>query len=245
LSIRTVIVDDEGPARDLLRELLAAYMDIEVVQECANGFEAVKAITELKPDLVFLDVQMPKLNGFEVLELLGAHPAVIFVTAYDTYALKAFDVHAVDYLLKPFGSERLAEALGRVRERLRTSGVRSLAPVIAEARQAELPLQRLLIRDGSEVHVIPAEKIDYVKAEDDYVAVVAGGKTYMKQEPLSDLAARLDPTRFIRVHRSFVLQIDRLARIELYAKDSRVAFLKDGTKIPVSRTGYERLKELL
>jgi two-component system LytT family response regulator len=245
MTIRTVIVDDEPLARSVVREFLATHRDIEIVGECANGFEAVKAITEQTPDLVFLDVQMPKLNGFEVLELIDETPAVIFVTAYDTYALRAFEVHAVDYLLKPFSRERMDDALERAKERLKNNAVQSLAPVIAAARAADFPLQRLLVRDGSKVHIIPVDKIDCIRAQDDYVSITSGGKTYLKQDRLADLAANLDPGRFVRIHRSSIVNVEQLARIEIYAKDSRIAILRSGTKLPVSRSGYEKLKGLL
>jgi two-component system, LytTR family, response regulator len=243
--IRTLIVDDEPLAREVLREYLRAHPDIEVIGECANGFEAVRQTVETKPDLLLLDIQMPRLNGFEVLELLAEHPAVIFVTAYDEFALRAFEVHAVDYLLKPFDRQRLDAALGRARERLQGRRLPSLAPLIAGARSPEVPLRRLLIRDRAEVRVVPAEDIDYLEAQDDYVAVRTAGRTFLKQARLSDLERQLDPSKFVRVHRSFIVNVERLKRIELYAKDSRVLFLRDGTKIPVSRSGYARLKDLL
>jgi len=248
---RVLLVDDEAPARALLREYLAAHAGIEVVGECANGFEAVKRIAELAPDLVFLDVQMPKLDGFEVLELLDPRPAVVFCTAYDEYALKAFEVHAVDYLLKPFGRERLAEALDRARARLAAASapvpVPAPAPaaLAAAARPAGQWLERLVIKDGVSVHVVPVEKVDYLEAQDDYVAVHTEGKAWLKHQTLAELAEQLDPQRFVRVHRSFVVPVERIARLELYAKDSRVAILHDGRQLPVSRAGHARLRELM
>jgi len=258
--LRAVIVDDEGPARDLLREYLSDEPRTEVVAECANGFEAVKRIGELSPDLVFLDVQMPKLDGFEVLELIEPGPAVVFVTAYDEYALKAFEVHAVDYLLKPFGRERLAEALARVRARragasASAAGPGGVAPpqasavspgrIAAAARRPGQFVERLLVKEGSQVHVIPADRLDYLEAQDDYVAIHSGGKSHLKVGTLADLSAGLDPDRFVRIHRSYVLNVERIGRLELYAKDSRVAILADGRQLPVSRAGYARLRELL
>jgi two-component system LytT family response regulator len=242
--LRVAIVDDEAPARALLREYLAAHADVEVVAECANGFEAVKTVAELDPDLLLLDVQMPKLDGFEVLELVERPVAVIFVTAYDEHALRAFEVHAVDYLLKPFGPERLAQALARARERL---GTEIVSPVQLHdtARPGRGPAQRVLVRDGVEVHVVAAADLDWARAVDDYVELHAGGRTLRKQQTLAELAARLDPQRFVRVHRSFVVNVERLARVELYAKDSRIAILRDGTRLPLSRAGYARLRELL
>jgi two-component system LytT family response regulator len=244
--LRIVIVDDEPLARAVVREYAKTHPGVEVVAECGNGFEAVKAVADLSPDLVFLDVQMPKLNGFEVLELLGRGVPVIFTTAYDKYALQAFEVHAVDYLLKPFSEERFAEALSRARGRLQS---REQAPdidaLMSDARPREGPLERVLIRDGSQVHVIPVEKIDYVEAQDDYVCFKSEGKQYLKDQTMAALEQSLDPSRFVRIHRSYLLNIERIARVELYAKDSRVAILRDNTRLPVSRAGYARLSKLL
>lgn len=243
--LRVVVVDDEALARGILREWLAAHADIEILAECANGFEAVKAVAELKPDLLLLDVQMPKLDGFDVLELVGDAVAVIFVTAYDSYAIRAFDVHAVDYLLKPFSAERLAEALDRARTRIRLREPQPLRDVLSASRLERAPLQRILIRDRAEVHVVPVEKIDYLESQDDYVAVKSGGRSYLKEQTLADLEALLDPRGFVRIHRRFVLNLARLARIELTMTDSRVAVLTDGTQLPISRSGYARLRDLL
>jgi two-component system LytT family response regulator len=243
--IRAALVDDEELARRVLRELLEAHPDIEIVAECANGFEAVKASMELKPDLLLLDVQMPKLDGFDVLELIGGDVPVIFVTAYDTFALRAFDVHAVDYLLKPFGAERLAEALARARERIASRERPPLQGLLSEARARRAPLGRILIRDRADVHVIPVEKIDYVESQDDYISLKAGGRSYLKEQTLSDLEKLLDPNRFVRIHRRYLLNVSRLAKIELSVTDSRAAVLNDGTELPISRAGYARLRELL
>ena len=243
--LRLVIVDDEPLARTVVREYAAASDDVEVVADCANGFEAVKAVAELKPDLVVLDVQMPKLDGFEVLELLGRDQPVIFATAFDQYALRAFEVHAVDYLLKPFSAERFGEALARARERLRARVAMPVEDLIRDAKPRTGPLERVLIRDGPNVHVLPVDKIDFVEAQDDYVAFKSEGRQYLKDQPLSSVEASLDPARFVRIHRSFLLNIERISKVELYAKDSRMAILRDGTRLPVSRAGYARLSELL
>ena len=246
VTLRVVIVDDESLARAVIREYLRPHADVEVVAECGNGFEAVKAVTELSPDLVFLDVQMPKLSGFEVLELLGRDVPVVFTTAYDQYALRAFEVHAVDYLLKPFDERRFAEALSRARGRIQSHQPSAeLEALVSDARPRQGPVERVLIRDGSQVHVIPVEKIDYVEAQDDYVCFKADGKQYLKDQTMAALETTLDPARFVRIHRSYLLNIDRIARVELYAKDSRVAILRDGTRLPVSRAGYGRLSKLL
>jgi two-component system LytT family response regulator len=243
--IRAAIVDDEALARAVLRELLAAHSDVEIVAECANGFEAVKAANELKPDLVLLDVQMPKLDGFDVVELIGNDIAVVFVTAYDSFALRAFDVHAVDYLLKPFGPERLAEALDRVRVRVASRERPALRELVADTHAHRAPLGRILIRDRADVHVIPVEKIDYVESQDDYISVKVGGKSYLKEQTLGELEKLVDPTRFVRIHRRYLLNVARLARIEATVTDSRAAVLNDGTELPISRAGYARLRELL
>jgi two-component system, LytTR family, response regulator len=244
-AIRAVIVDDEDLARVVLREHLAAHPQVEVVGECANGFQAVKAVAELKPDLLFLDIQMPKLNGFEVLELLPEPPAVIFVTAFDQYAVRAFEVHAIDYLLKPYSPERLDTALREAIARLGQTTRGQVAALLDDARQREVPVERVLVRDGTRVHVVPVDKLDYVEAQDDYVCLHSEGKRFLKEQTMAELESLLDGTRFVRVHRSYIVNIERIARVELYAKDSRIAILQDGTKLPVSRSGYARLSELL
>jgi two-component system, LytTR family, response regulator len=252
-TLRAVIVDDEELARALLREYVESSTGVEIAAECANGFEAVKAISEKKPDLVFLDVQMPKLDGFEVLELIGQEVAVIFVTAFDQYAMRAFDEHAVDYLLKPFSLERFQKALDRARQRLGANpsstpkGSKTL-PATELARAARPPreyLQRIVVKDGARVHIIPVERLDYAEAEDDYVSLHSQGKAYLKEQTISSLEAALDPERFVRIHRSTIVNLERVAKIEPYAKDSRVAVLSDGAQLPVSRAGYERLRALL
>ena len=241
MNLRTVIVDDEDLARQLLREYAWETGGVEVVAECANGFDAVKAISECKPDLVLLDVQMPKLDGFEVLELIDPPPAVIFVTAYDQYAMRAFDAHAVDYLLKPFHLDRFKQALERARARLGEPRP-AAAELAAAARPPEHSLERIVVRDGSKVHIIPVDKLDYVEAQDDYVALHSEKKNYLKQQTISSIEAHLDTRRFARIHRSFIVNLDRIARIEPYTKDSRVAVLRDGTQLPVSRSGHAKLK---
>jgi len=243
--LRVMIVDDEEPARRLLAELLAGEEGVEVAGECRNGFEAVQAIQTLAPDLVLLDVQMPKLDGFEVLELLETPPAVVFVTAYDEYAVRAFEVHAVDYLLKPVSGERLHAALTRVRAGLGAHEPAISGAILGRAARPGAFLERVLVRDGDKVHVVPVSRVDYFEAQGDAVVLRAGAEKLRKAATLNDLEAQLDPGRFLRVHRSYILNLDRLAGLELYAKDSRVAILKDGTRLPVSRPGYARLRELL
>jgi two-component system, LytTR family, response regulator len=242
--LKAILVDDEELARHLLREYLQSAPGVDIVAECANGFEAVKAIAEHKPDLVFLDVQMPKLDGFEVLELIDRDVAVIFVTAYDQYAMKAFDAHAVDYLLKPFSMDRLEKALERARQRLGQK-MPPPAELSREARPPHQYSQRIVVKDGARVHIIPVEALDYAEAQDDYVALHSQKKSYLKQQTISSLEEALDPQRFVRIHRSVIVNLERVAKIEPYAKDSRIAVLSDGTQLPVSRAGYDRLRALL
>jgi two-component system LytT family response regulator len=238
--MRVIIVDDEDLARGLVREFLGQHADIEIVAECANGFDAVKAITELDPDLVFLDIQMPKLNGFEVVELAGRKTRYIFVTAYDQYALKAFEVHAVDYLLKPFSQLRFNEAVAHARGSL-GGGVEA---VVNDAIARNKPLGRVLIRDGAKVHVIGVDKIDFIEAQDDYVQIHSEGKGYLKNQRLAELEGQLDGGAFVRIHRSYILNIGCISRIE-QGKDSHSAILKDGTRLPISRSGLQKVKALI
>lgn len=245
-TFTALIVDDEELARAVVREHLQAHPEIQIVGECVNGFEAVKVAAELTPDLLFLDIQMPKLTGFEVLELMQPQPATIFITAYDQHALKAFEAHAVDYLLKPFSEARFEEALAKAK-------LKSLAGQVTVPHPAELsaaaretwPLERVVVRDGTKVTFISMDKLDYIQAQDDYVELKTEGRGYLKQQTLASLENQLDPRRFLRVHRSYILALDRLTRLEQGLTDSWTAILKDGAKIPVSKSGYAKLKELI
>jgi two-component system, LytTR family, response regulator len=243
-KIRAIVVDDEELARKMLLEFLATHPEIEVVAECANGFEAVKAVADLKPDLVFLDIQMPKLDGFEVLELIGTDRAVVFVTAYDEYALRAFEIHAVDYLLKPFAAERFETALQRAKQRL-GGKMPAAAELAASARPAAQFLERLVVKDGTRVYVIPVAKLDYAEAQDDYVALCSEGKKHLKQQTISSLENALDPQQFLRIHRSYIVNLEKVTKIEPYSKDNYVVVLANGTQLPVSRSGYSRLRAFL
>lgn len=245
--IRALIVDDEELARGLVREYLSEEEDIEILGDCANGFEAVKAITELKPDLVFLDVQMPKLDGFEVLELLDTPVEVIFVTAYDQFAMKAFDAAALDYLLKPFSLERFRVALERARHKLAGNQRAALdgAALKTASRKPEEFVQRIVVKDGARVHVIPVEKLDYVEVQDDYVGLRSSGRTYLKQQSMASLEASLDPGRFMRIHRAYLVNIEKIAKIDQDMAGARVAVLTDGSEVPVSRSGYARFREII
>ncbi|HEX6802953.1 MAG TPA: response regulator [Terriglobales bacterium] len=244
-KIRVLIVDDEDLARQILREMLAPHADIEIAGECANGFEAVKAVSELKPDLVFLDIQMPKLDGFEVLELIGGEVAVIFVTAYDEHALRAFEVNAIDYVLKPFRAERFEAALERAKQRIGKNQPASADKLAAAAREPGKFAERIVVKDGTRVQIIPVAKLDFAEAQDDYVSLASQGKKYLKQQAISALETSLDPKCFVRVHRSCLVNLERVARLEPYGKDTHVVILNDGTRLPVSRAGLARLKEFL
>jgi len=241
-ALKVLIVDDEEPARSYLRRQLQALGSVEILGECANGFAAVKAAAERAPDLVFLDIQMPKLDGFEVCELLDPKVLVVFVTAYDQHALRAFEIHAVDYLLKPVPAERLRQALDRARARLGRPGPEILA-LSASARPGGF-LERLVVKDGADIVLVPCDRLDWVEAQEDYVALHSQGKAFLKNQTIASLEAALDPKRFVRIHRSTIVALDRIAQIHPYSKDDRLAVLKDGTRLPISRTGYRKLRAL-
>jgi two-component system LytT family response regulator len=244
-KIRAVIVEDEELARQILREMLQSHPEIEVVAEYLDGFAAVKMVPELKPDLLFLDIQMPKLDGFEVLELIGDEVAVVFVTAYDQHALRAFEVHAVDYLLKPFSAERFEAALDRAKGRIGQKTLPDPAEFAATARETGHFAERIVVKDGPRVQIIPISKLDYAEAQDDYVSLASQGKKHMKQQTISSLEACLNPKDFLRIHRSYIVNLQRVSKLEPYGKDSHVVTLNDGTRLPVSRSGYGRLRSLL
>lgn len=249
--MRIIIVDDEELARGVVREYLAGHADVEVVAECANGFEAVKAITELEPDLAILDIQMPKLDGFEVAELAAGKCRFMFATAFDQYAIKAFEYRALDYLLKPFSQQRFDQALAHARASLGRADSApppaqdGVADVVRDAAARKGPLGRVLIRDGARVHVIAAGKIDYIEAQDDYVQIRTEGKSYLKNQRLSELESQLEADKFLRIHRSYLLNIECMSRIEQAGKDSHVAVLRDGTRLPISRSGYQKLRSMI
>ncbi len=242
--MRIIIVDDEMLARGVVREYLAEHADVEVVAECANGFEAVKAITELSPDLVFLDIQMPKLDGFEVAELAGGKTRYIFATAFDQYAIKAFEFHALDYLLKPFSQQRFDQALAHARANLGAGG-EAVEKMVREAAGRNKPLGRVLIRDGARVQVINADKIEHIEAQDDYVQIRSEGKSWLKNQRMSELEEQLDAEQFLRIHRSYIVNIGFVERIEQATKDSHVAVLKDGSRVPISRSGYQKIRAVI
>jgi two-component system LytT family response regulator len=246
-TIRTIIIEDESPARDLLKHYLKDYADIEVVAECQDGFTGLKSITELKPDLIFLDIQMPKLTGFEMLEVVEERPEVIFTTAYDQFALKAFELNAADYLLKPFHKDRLSEAIQKVRDKM-TAGSSAKKPVselISKRPENSAPISRIVVRKANAINIIPLEKIRYVAAEDDYVMIYHTEGKALKQQTMKYYEDNLPNDDFVRVHRSFIVRVSEIKKIEPYGKDNHVAILHSGEKIPVSRSGFSHLKEEL
>ncbi len=239
---RVLIIDDEPLARLVVAEYLQHHTDIELVQECKDGFDGVKAIQLHQPDLIFLDVQMPKINGFEMLELLDAPPAVIFTTAHDEFALKAFEAHAVDYLLKPFSRERFDRALQKFRtEATKTKPVQELLAATAQPEER----QRLVVKKGNNIVIVPIHQVFYIEAFDDYVKVHTKDGFYLKKKTMSYYEKVLDGQQFVRVHRSYLLNLQELTRIEPLEKDTHVALLRSGARLPLSASGYARLKEVL
>lgn len=242
-KIKTVIVEDEELARKLLRSYLSGRDDIEILAECENGFEGVKAINELKPDLVFLDIQMPKITGFEMLELLEHRPEIIFCTAYDQYALKAFEYNAADYLLKPFAKDRLFAAIDKVKEKIekQPAETETIVDKITNYPKDEY-LDRVVVKDRHKIHIIPADQIRYIESMDDYVMIHTGDGRYMKQKTMQFFENSLDPHHFVRIHRSFIVRVDQIAQLQQYEKESYIVILHDKTKLKVSKTGYKNLK---
>jgi two-component system LytT family response regulator len=235
-TLQLLIVDDEPLARALTREYLAKHTDIDIIGEATNGLEAVEAINTLGPDLILLDIFMPKLNGLEVLELTGRSQGVIFTTAYDQYALKAFDLHAVDYLLKPFSQARFDEAIVRARKLL------DAAPINIPDLIADTKLERIVVRDRGHIHIISLAEIEYIEAQDDYISIHWNGKSILKTQSLSSVESQLDQQAFVRIHRSVIVNITAVKYLERISKDAQVAVLHSGAKLSVSRAGYERLK---
>lgn len=240
-DLTVLIADDEPLARQLLREYLRTHRDIRVIAECEDGKTAARDMIRLEPDLVLLDIDMPGLTGLEVLEMTGRRHGVIFTTAFDEHALRAFDLHAVDYLLKPFSQARFDQALARAR----ALAGRSEPGLEALLATGDRPLERVLIRDRDQTHVIEVASIDYIEAQDDYIAVYADGHCYLKNQRLSDIENRLDPQDFVRVHRSYLINLHRLRALEKQGRDGHAARLACGARVPVSRAGYERIAGLL
>lgn len=247
-KIGVLIIDDEQLARELLRRYLSGIPGIEIVGECENGFEALKAIQEKKPGLVFLDIQMPKLDGFELLEVLDHKPEIIFTTAFDQYAIRAFEMNAVDYLLKPFSKERLLNALEKVRAKIGTPSASWRPPSPVGKLQLHLEkeqklLDRVITRLGSKITVIPVDKIWYIEAADDYVMIYSELGNHLKEKTMKFFEEYLPQQQFIRIHRSHIVNISEIKSLELYSKDSYLAILKNGAKLKVSSEGYRRLRE--
>lgn len=244
-KIRVLIIEDEEPARVLIRHFLSKHNNIEIVGECGDGFCGLKCIRDLEPDLLLLDIQMPKLTGFELLELLDKRPEIIFSTAYDEYAIKAFDMSATDYLLKPFSQERFDEAIFKATEKI-NSGKKepgSLSSLTSSRPEGSPSLTRIVIRKGSSISFIPVESILYIRSEDDYVMIFHQDGKALKQQTMKYYENNLPDEDFLRTHRSAIVKINQIDRIEPYGKETYRAIMKDGTRIPVSRTGYKSLKE--
>ncbi|HPX06896.1 MAG TPA: LytTR family transcriptional regulator DNA-binding domain-containing protein [Tenuifilaceae bacterium] len=243
-TFRIIIVEDEEPARDLLKRYLSASTNIEIIGEFADGFEAAKAINSLKPDLVLLDIQLPRLTGFEILEIIEHPAAIIFTTAYDEYALKAFERNAVDYLLKPFSKDRFLQALERAKERMAAKSAPNLE-TLAENLTPNEPLNRIVVKTGKAIQVVPIEQIEMIEASDDYVSIYTNQERFVKKQTMKYFEERLNPNTFIRTHRSYIVNITQIASIELYEKDSYIGILRNGNKVKISASGYKELKEKL
>ncbi|WP_462252068.1 LytR/AlgR family response regulator transcription factor [Ekhidna sp.] len=245
--IRTLIIDDEYLAREIIRGYLNNDDQIEIIGECDNGFEGYKLINELKPDLIFLDVMMPKLTGFEMLELIEQPPVIVFSTAYDEYAIKAFDQNAVDYLLKPYDETRFVEALSKAKAKLNASGqsVETINKVIEQHHDKTEVLSRVAVRTGAKINIVAVDKIKYLEAQDDYVKLYTEEGNHLKQQTMKFYESHLPQDDFLRIHRSYIVRLKEISRVELMGKDSHVVLLQDGTQLTVSRSGYTRLKEVL
>lgn len=239
--IKVIVIDDEPLARSIILDYLEGFADIEVVAECGDGFEAAKAIAAHQPDLLFLDIQMPKITGFELLELLDNRPDTIFTTAFDEYAIKAFEQHAIDYLLKPISKERFDAAMQKFRDMRLGKGMKPDPALLTN----DQVLERVVVKTGTKINIVPVDQISFLQADDDYVQIHTAEGRFLKKDTMSTFEKRLDPSQFVRIHRSFIVQINQIDRIEPYEKDSFVAILKTGEKLSVSKAGYTRLKQIL
>lgn len=244
--IKAVIIDDEPLARSIVKEYLQDYKDITIVNECNDGFEGVKAIMQTQPDLIFLDIQMPKINGFEMLELVEPSPSVIFTTAFDEFAIKAFEAHAIDYLLKPFSKERFDKAIQKWLEQRKNTDSPKISHILSDSttKQPE-DHQRIVVKTGNNIRIIPVNEIQYIEAYDDYVKIYAQDGCFLKKKTMAYYEQTLNESEFVRVHRSFIVQISQITKIELLEKDNHVALLKNGTRIALSKTGYSKLRGVL
>ena len=246
-KIKTVIIEDEAPARELLKYYLKDFSEIDIIAECADGFSGLKTISFSKPDLVFLDIQMPRLTGFELIEVMTEKPAIIFTTAYDQFAIKAFELNAVDYLLKPFPKERLHDAVKKAIEKIGISKdeEKSARSIIEKFPKSQSPLNRIVVRKGNAINLIPVSQLKYVEAQDDYVMIYHSAGKALKQQTMKYYEENLPLKEFVRIHRSYIVSVQEINRIEPYGKDNHVAILKSGEKLPVSRSGYKHLKDEL
>lgn len=247
-KIRVLVIDDEALARDLVKRYLAGNPGVEIAGECANGFEALKMVQDLRPDLLFLDIQMPKIDGFELLEVLDPRPEIIFTTAFDQYAIRAFEMNAVDYLLKPFSKERLDQALEKAHKRMAGNETPSQPGQAIDKLKQQLDderktLDRVITRLGPKITVIPVEKIWYIEAADDYVMIYSELGSHLKEKTMKYFEEHLPDDQFVRIHRSHIINIAQITGIELYEKDTHLVFLKSGAKLRASAEGYKRLRE--
>ncbi len=244
--IKAIIVDDEPLARLIVKEYLQKYPEIEMVQECSDGFEGLKAIQTIQPDLIFLDIQMPKINGFEMLELIDKPPAVIFTTAFDEYAIKAFENHATDYLLKPFSQERFGKAIQKWMEQQNsTVKAKQTQSLLESVSQTPPQNQRIVVKTGTKIKIIPVEDVLYMEAADDYVKIHTKEGSFLKNKTMGHFESILDVQQFVRTHRSYIVNIHQVTRIDPYEKENYLALLKSGAKVPVSKTGYSKLRSVL
>ena len=245
-KIRAIIIEDEKLARDLIKEYMQDIDNIELVGESPDGFSGLKAISELKPDLIFLDIQMPKISGFEMLELIEVLPHIIFTTAYDQYAIKAFEMNAVDYLLKPFSKERFDLAIEKVIDRINLDVQgEEVKKLVEHFGTSEELLDRVVVKKGSKIIIIPVDQINYIESQDDYVMIHSSSGNFLKQRTMNYFETHLDNSVFIRIHRSYIVRINQISQMELYEKDSYILILKTGDKLRVSKTGYKNLKKVL
>jgi len=246
-KVKTIIIDDEVLAREVIKKYLSTNSSVEIVGECSNGFEGIKAISESQPDIVFLDIQMPKINGFEMLELIEDPPAIIFTTAFDQYAIKAFEVNAVDYLLKPFSEERFKSAVEKAISRLnnKDDNREKISAIVRHVESSNEKLTRVIVKTGSKINIIPIEKLNWLEAQDDYVMLHTSDGRFLKQKTMKYFEDNLDATQFIRAHRSYIVRISFIKQLELFEKESYKLILHDGNKIPVSKSGYSKLKAIL
>ncbi|MCG2614692.1 LytTR family DNA-binding domain-containing protein [Terrimonas sp. NA20] len=242
---KVIIIDDEPLARSIVKEYLAKHPQLELLAECGDGFEGVKSIQQHQPDLIFLDIQMPKINGFEMLELIEQPPNVIFTTAFDEYAIKAFEAHAIDYLLKPFNQERFDKAVTKWQEQQQSHVPAKTEELLETAAQSPAQNQRVVVKNGSKIKIIPVHDIYFMEAADDYVKIHTHEGYFLKNKTMSHFEQALDEQQFVRSHRSYIVNVQQITRIDPYEKDNHIAILKSGMRVPVSRGGYGKLKAVL